>query len=37
LLRRLQEQLPKLSDTVSSRFLTHAGLPRHLATREAPS
>ena len=34
LLRRLEEQLPKLSDTVSSRFLTHAGLPRHLASME---
>jgi uncharacterized alpha-E superfamily protein len=34
LMRRLQDQLPKLSDAVSSRFLTHAGLPRHLATME---
>ncbi len=37
LMRRLQDQLPKLSDTVSSRFLTHAGLPRHLASMEGRS
>ncbi len=29
LLRRLVDTLPKLSDAVSSRFLIHAGLPRH--------
>lgn len=31
LLARLDERLPKLSDTISSRFLIHAGLPRHFA------
>ena len=29
LLRRLTDQLPRLSDAISSRFLTYAGLPRH--------
>ena len=32
LMQRLVEQLPRLSDALSSRFLTHAGLPRHLAS-----
>jgi uncharacterized alpha-E superfamily protein len=32
LLKRLVDQLPKLSDAMSSRFLIHAGLPRHLAS-----
>lgn len=31
LLLRLSERLPKLSDAVSGRFLTHAGLPRHFS------
>lgn len=29
LLRRLTDQLPRLSDAISSQFLTYAGLPRH--------
>ncbi len=29
LLKRLSDQLPRLSDAVSGRFLIHAGLPRH--------
>ncbi len=29
---RLEERLPKLSDAVSSRFLIHAGLPRHFGS-----
>ncbi|MBL8851328.1 MAG: circularly permuted type 2 ATP-grasp protein [Planctomycetaceae bacterium] len=33
LLKRLCDQLPKLSDAVSGRFLIHAGLPRHFAVR----
>lgn len=33
LLSRLTDQLPKLSDTISSRFLIHAGLPRHFASQ----
>ena len=33
LLRRLINQLPRLADAVSSRFLIHAGLPRHYASR----
>jgi uncharacterized circularly permuted ATP-grasp superfamily protein/uncharacterized alpha-E superfamily protein len=32
LLRRLTDQLPRLSDAISSRFLTYAGLPRHYGT-----
>ncbi len=36
LLQRLAEQLPRLSDALSSRFLTHAGLPRHLASALEP-
>jgi len=32
LLVRLDERLPKLSDAVSSRFLIHAGLPRHFGS-----
>ena len=32
LLKRLCDQLPHLSDIVSSRFLIHAGLPRHFAS-----
>jgi uncharacterized alpha-E superfamily protein len=32
LLTRLMEQLPKLADTISGRFLIHAGLQRHLAS-----
>ncbi|SFI91147.1 circularly permuted type 2 ATP-grasp protein [Planctomicrobium piriforme] len=32
LLKRLCDQLPRLSDTMSSRFLIHAGLPRHFAS-----
>lgn len=31
LLLRLADQLPRLSDALSGRFLIHAGLPRHLA------
>ena len=31
LLNRLLEKLPELSDTISGRFLIHAGLQRHLA------
>ncbi|MCA9248621.1 MAG: alpha-E domain-containing protein, partial [Planctomycetales bacterium] len=33
LLRRIGDQLPKLSDVVSSRFLIHAGLARHFGSR----
>lgn len=33
LLKRLCDQLPKLSDAVSGRFLIHAGLSRHFAVR----
>ena len=33
LLRRVTDQLPKLSDAVSSRFLLHAGLSRHFSVR----
>ncbi|MEQ9410446.1 MAG: circularly permuted type 2 ATP-grasp protein [Fuerstiella sp.] len=32
LLTRLENKLPKLSDAVSSRFLIHAGLPRHFGS-----
>jgi uncharacterized circularly permuted ATP-grasp superfamily protein/uncharacterized alpha-E superfamily protein len=32
LLIRLDERLPRLSDAVSSRFLIHAGLPRHFGS-----
>ncbi|MFY9252466.1 MAG: circularly permuted type 2 ATP-grasp protein [Fuerstiella sp.] len=32
LMARLEERLPKLSDAVSSRFLIHAGLPRHFGS-----
>jgi uncharacterized circularly permuted ATP-grasp superfamily protein/uncharacterized alpha-E superfamily protein len=32
LLTRLDERLPKLSSAVSSRFLIHAGLPRHFGS-----
>jgi len=32
LLKHLCDQLPHLSDTISSRFLIHAGLPRHFAS-----
>ncbi|MEZ6129214.1 MAG: circularly permuted type 2 ATP-grasp protein [Planctomycetaceae bacterium] len=32
LLTRLDEHLPRLSDAVSSRFLIHAGLPRHFGS-----
>lgn len=32
LLKRLEEQLPRLSDAISSRFLIHAGLPRHFGS-----
>ncbi len=32
LLKRICDQLPRLSDTMSSRFLIHAGLPRHFAS-----
>ncbi len=32
LLKRLVEQLPRLSDTVSGKFLIHAGLQRHFAS-----
>ena len=32
LLARLEDRLPKLSDAVSSRFLIHAGLPRHFGS-----
>ena len=35
LLKRLCDQLPKLSDAVSGRFLIHAGLSRHFALRPA--
>lgn len=35
-LKRLMEQLPKLSDTISGRFLIHAGLQRHLASANQP-
>jgi uncharacterized circularly permuted ATP-grasp superfamily protein/uncharacterized alpha-E superfamily protein len=31
-LHRLSEKLPELSDTISGRFLIHAGLQRHLAS-----
>jgi uncharacterized alpha-E superfamily protein len=34
-LQRLIERLPKLSDAVSSRFLIHAGTPRHLSSSSA--
>ncbi len=33
LLQRLSDQLPKLSDTVSNRFLIHAGLSRHYGSQ----
>ena len=36
-LKRLIDQLPKLSDAVSSRFLIHAGLPRHFGSSETTS
>lgn len=36
LLTRIEKQLPKLSDLVSSRFLVHAGLQRHFAAAEKP-
>ncbi len=32
LLARLDERLPQLSDALSSRFLIHAGLPRHFGS-----
>lgn len=32
LLLRLEERLPRLSDAISSRFLIHAGLPRHFGS-----
>lgn len=32
LLKRLVDQLPRLSDAVSGRFLIHAGVPRHFAS-----
>ncbi len=32
LLVRLEDRLPKLSDAISSRFLIHAGLPRHFGS-----
>lgn len=35
LLRRLCDQLPKLSETVSRRFLIHAGLARHFGSASA--
>ena len=31
LLERLETQIPELSNVLSSRYLTHAGLPRHFA------
>ncbi len=34
LLKRLDEQLPKLSDALSGRYLIHAGLPRHFGSSE---
>ena len=34
LLKRLSDQLPRLSDAVSGRFLIHAGLPRHFGKSE---
>ncbi|MCA9050197.1 MAG: circularly permuted type 2 ATP-grasp protein [Planctomycetaceae bacterium] len=37
LINRLEEQLPKLSEAVSGRFLIHAGLPRHFASSRTPS
>lgn len=37
LLGSLEKQLPKLSDAVSSRFLIHAGLPRHFGSSAAAS
>ncbi len=36
-LNRLIEQLPKLSDTISGKFLIHAGLQRHFASSPAPA
>ncbi|WP_437206134.1 circularly permuted type 2 ATP-grasp protein [Planctomicrobium sp. SH664] len=36
LLKRLCDQLPKLSDAMSSRFLIHAGLPRHFGISADP-
>jgi uncharacterized circularly permuted ATP-grasp superfamily protein/uncharacterized alpha-E superfamily protein len=33
LLKRLTEQIPKLSEAVSQRFLIHAGLPRQFASQ----
>ena len=33
---QLDEQLPRLSDAVSGRYLIHAGLPRHLGTSGSP-
>jgi len=37
LLKRLCDQLPHLSNALSSRFLIHAGLSRHYASTEASS
>ncbi len=37
LLGNLEQQLPMLSDAVSSRFLIHAGLPRHFGSSAAAS
>ena len=34
LAKRLEEHLPKLSDAVSGRYLTHAGPPRHFSAKE---
>ncbi|MCA9059222.1 MAG: circularly permuted type 2 ATP-grasp protein [Planctomycetaceae bacterium] len=32
MLTRIEEQLPRMSDALTSRFLIHAGLPRHFAS-----
>jgi hypothetical protein len=34
LAKRLEEHLPKLSDAVSGRYLTHAGPPRHFSAKD---
>ena len=31
-LAQLEKELPKISDALTSRFLIHAGLPRHFAS-----
>jgi uncharacterized alpha-E superfamily protein len=36
LLKRLDDQFPKLSDSVSGRFLIHTGLSRHYGSQASP-